>query len=212
MAKLSDLHNAIVKGNLELAVSTTQEALQENIDPQTLISDYLIKGMEEIGTQFEAGKAYVPNLLMSARAMKGALELLKPYMENDKNTISLGKVVIGTVKGDLHDIGKNLVSSMLEGCGFEVINLGVDVSDEKFVAAAKEHKANIVCMSALLTTTMVYMKEVIKAFEKAGIRNDVKIMIGGAPLSEKFAEEIGADGYSDNANAAVTLARKLLNK
>ena len=212
MAKLSDLHNAIVKGNLELAVSTTQEALQENIDPQTLISDYLIKGMEEIGTQFEAGKAYVPNLLMSARAMKGALELLKPYMENDKNTISLGKVVIGTVKGDLHDIGKNLVSSMLEGCGFEVINLGVDVSYEKFVEAAKEHKANIVCMSALLTTTMVYMKEVIKAFEKAGIRNDVKIMIGGAPLSEKFAEEIGADGYSDNANAAVTLARKLLNK
>ena len=212
MAKLSDLHNAIVKGNLELAVSTTQEALQENIDPQTLISDYLIKGMEEIGTQFEAGKAYVPNLLMSARAMKGALELLKPYMENDKNTISLGKVVIGTVKGDLHDIGKNLVSSMLEGCGFEVINLGVDVSDEKFVEAAKKHKANIVCMSALLTTTMVYMKEVIKAFEKAGIRNDVKIMIGGAPLSEKFAEEIGADGYSDNANAAVTLARKLLNK
>ena len=212
MAKLSDLHNAIVKGNLELAVSTTQEALQENIDPQTLISDYLIKGMEEIGTQFEAGKAYVPNLLMSARAMKGALELLKPYMENDKNTISLGKVVIGTVKGDLHDIGKNLVSSMLEGCGFEVINLGVDRSVEKFVEAAKEHKANIVCMSALLTTTMVYMKEVIKAFEKAGIRNDVKIMIGGAPLSEKFAEEIGADGYSDNANAAVTLARKLLNK
>lgn len=212
MAKLSDLHNAIVKGNLELAVSTTQEALQENIDPQTLISDYLIKGMEEIGTQFEAGKAYVPNLLMSARAMKGALELLKPYMENDKNTISLGKVVIGTVKGDLHDIGKNLVSSMLEGCGFEVINLGVDVSDEKFVEAAEEHKANIVCMSALLTTTMVYMKEVIKAFEKAGIRNDVKIMIGGAPLSEKFAKEIGADGYSDNANAAVTLARKLLNK
>ena len=212
MAKLSDLHNAIVKGSLELAVSTTQEALQENIDPQTLISDYLIKGMEEIGTQFEAGKAYVPNLLMSARAMKGALELLKPYMENDKNTISLGKVVIGTVKGDLHDIGKNLVSSMLEGCGFEVINLGVDVSDEKFVEAEKEHKANIVCMSALLTTTMVYMKEVIKAFEKAGIRNDVKIMSGGAPLSEKFAEEIGADGYSDNANAAVTLARKLLNK
>ena len=202
MAKLSDLHNAIVKGNLELAVSTTQEALQENIDPQTLISDYLIKGMEEIGTQFEAGKAYVPNLLMSARAMKGALELLKPYMENDKNTISLGKVVIGTVKGDLHDIGKNLVSSMLEGCGFEVINLGVDVSDEKFVEAAKEHKANIVCMSALLTTTMVYMKEVIKAFEKAGIRNDVKIMIGGAPLSEKFAKEIGADYVAHGSTGA----------
>lgn len=212
MVKLTDLYDAIVKGNLDLAVNTTREALQENIPPQSLISDYLIKGMEEIGTQFEEGKAYVPNLLMSARAMKGALELLKPYMENSKEVVSLGKVVIGTVKGDLHDIGKNLVCSMLEGCGFEVINLGVDVSDEKFVQAVKDNKADIVCMSALLTTTMVYMKEVIKAFEKAGIRNEVKIMVGGAPLNEKFAEEIGADGYSDNANAAVTLARKLTQR
>lgn len=212
MVNLTDLHSAIVKGNLDLAVNTTREALQENIPPQSLISDYLIKGMEEIGTQFEEGKAYVPNLLMSARAMKGALELLKPYMENNKEMVSLGKVVVGTVKGDLHDIGKNLVCSMLEGCGFEVINLGVDVSDEKFVQAVKEHKADIVCMSALLTTTMVYMKEVIKAFENAGIRNEVKIMVGGAPLNEKFAEEIGADGYSDNANAAVTLARKLMQQ
>lgn len=211
MATLTDLHNAIVDGNLELAISTTKESLQENIDPQILISDYLIKGMEEIGARFESGKAYVPNLLMSARAMKGALELLKPYMENSHEIVTLGKVVIGTVKGDLHDIGKNLVCSMLEGCGFEVINLGVDVSDEKFVQAAREYKANIVCMSALLTTTMVYMKEVIKAFENAGIRNEVKIMVGGAPLSEKFALEIGADGYSDNANAAVALARRLLN-
>lgn len=212
MVNLTDLHSAIVKGNLDLAVNTTREALQENIPPQSLISDYLIKGMEEIGTQFEEGKAYVPNLLMSARAMKGALELLKPYMENNKEVVSLGKVVVGTVKGDLHDIGKNLVCSMLEGCGFEVINLGVDVSDEKFVQAVKDNKADIVCMSALLTTTMVYMKEVIKAFEKAGIRNEVKIMVGGAPLNEKFAEEIGADGYSDNANAAVTLARKLMQR
>lgn len=212
MVKLTDLYDAIVKGNLDLAVNTTREALQENISPQSLISDYLIKGMEEIGTQFEEGKAYVPNLLMSARAMKGALELLKPYMENNKEVVSLGKVVVGTVKGDLHDIGKNLVCSMLEGCGFEVINLGVDVSDEKFVQAVKDNKADIVCMSALLTTTMIYMKEVIKAFEKAGIRNEVKIMVGGAPLNEKFAEEIGADGYSDNANAAVTLARKLMQR
>lgn len=212
MVKLTDLYDAIVKGNLDLAVNTTREALQENISPQSLISDYLIKGMEEIGTQFEEGKAYVPNLLMSARAMKGALELLKPYMENNKEVVSLGKVVVGTVKGDLHDIGKNLVCSMLEGCGFEVINLGVDVSDEKFVQAVKDNKADIVCMSALLTTTMVYMKEVIKAFEKAGIRNEVKIMVGGAPLNEKFAEEIGADGYCDNANAAVTLARKLMQR
>lgn len=212
MVKLTDLYDAIVKGNLDLAVNTTRKALQENISPQSLISDYLIKGMEEIGARFEEGKAYVPNLLMSARAMKGALELLKPYMENNKEVVSLGKVVVGTVKGDLHDIGKNLVCSMLEGCGFEVINLGVDVSDEKFVQAVKDNKADIVCMSALLTTTMVYMKEVIKAFEKAGIRNEVKIMVGGAPLNEKFAEEIGADGYSDNANAAVTLARKLMQR
>lgn len=212
MTELANLYEAIVKGNLELAVSTTKEALDENIAPQTLISDYLIKGMEEIGARFEVGKAYVPNLLMSARAMKGSLELLKPYMEGDKAVASLGKVVVGTVKGDLHDIGKNLVCSMLEGCGFEVINLGVDVSDEKFIEAVKQHKADIVCMSALLTTTMVYMKEVIKAFENAGIRNDIKIMVGGAPLSKEFAQEIGADGYSDNANAAVTLARKLLDK
>ena len=208
MAKLSDLHNAIVKGNLELAVSTTQEALQENIDLQTLISDYLIKGMEEIGTQFEAGKAYVPNLLMSARAMKGALELLKPYMENDKNTISLGKVVIGTVKGDLHDIGKNLVASMLEGCGFEVVNIGVDVPAEKFVEVAKTEHADIICLSALLTTTMNYMKEVVDAVKQDGL--NVKIMVGGAPVNDAFAKSIGADGYSSNANAAVALAKSLM--
>lgn len=210
MTDLQDLYTAIVSGNLELAVHTTEKALAGQQNPQVLINDYLIKGMEEIGSRFEAGKAYVPNLLMSARAMKGALELLRPAMENQTEKSALGKVVIGTVKGDLHDIGKNLVCSMLEGCGFEVVNLGVDVSDEKFVEAVKENKADIVCMSALLTTTMVYMQEVIHALEKAGIRKDVKVMVGGAPLSEHFAREIGADGYSDNANAAVTLARKLI--
>ena len=211
MAKLSDLHNAIVKGSLELAVSTTQEALQENIDPQTLISDYLIKGMEEIGTQFEAGKAYVPNLLMSARAMKGALELLKPLLAGNASA-TIGKIVIGTVKGDLHDIGKNLVASMLEGCGFEVINIGIDVTCDKFVEAVKENKADILCMSALLTTTMTYMQDVIRALEEAGIRDQVKVMIGGAPVSQGFADEIGADGYSDNANTAVAVAKVLMGK
>ena len=211
MAKLSDLHNAIVKGNLELAVSTTQEALQENIDLQTLISDYLIKGMEEIGTQFEAGKAYVPNLLMSARAMKGALELLKPLLAGNASA-TIGKIVIGTVKGDLHDIGKNLVASMLEGCGFEVINIGIDVTCDKFVEAVKENKADILCMSALLTTTMTYMQDVIRALEEAGIRDQVKVMIGGAPVSQGFADEIGADGYSDNANTAVAVAKVLMGK
>ena len=211
MAKLSDLHNAIVKGNLELAVSTTQEALQENIDLQTLISDYLIKGMEEIGTQFEAGKSYVPNLLMSARAMKGALELLKPLLAGNASA-TIGKIVIGTVKGDLHDIGKNLVASMLEGCGFEVSNIGIDVTCDKFVEAVKENKADILCMSALLTTTMTYMQDVIRALEEAGIRYQVKVMIGGAPVSQGFADEIGADGYSDNANSAVAVAKVLMGK
>lgn len=208
MTDLKTLYDAILGGNLKAAVDTTNEAIAENIDPQKIINEYMVKAMEEIGARFESGQAFVPNLLMSARAMKGSLELLKPLISNG-SVAPLGKIIIGTVKGDLHDIGKNLVSSMLEGCGFEVINLGVDISSDKFVEAVKEHNANIVCMSALLTTTMTYMKEVIDAFEKAGIRDKVKIMVGGAPLSENFAREIGADGYSDNANAAVTLARSL---
>lgn len=212
MTNLNDLYEAIVKGNLETAVNVTENALKDGCDPQDIINGYLIKGMEEIGSQFEVGKAYVPNLLMSARAMKGSLGLLKPYMESNKTSTSLGKIVVGTVKGDLHDIGKNLVCSMLEGCGFEVFNIGVDVSAEKFIEAVKTTDADIVCMSALLTTTMMYMKDVIDAFKEAGMHDTVKFMVGGAPLSEQFAQEIGADGYSDNANAAVTLARRLLNK
>jgi len=165
--------------------------------------------MEEIGQRFQDGRAYVPNLLMSARAMKGSLDLLKPLLKENASA-SLGKVVIGTVKGDLHDIGKNLVASMLEGCGFEVVNLGVDVTSDKFVEAVKEHEADIICMSALLTTTMVYMKEVVAAVEQAGLKNKVKIMIGGAPITEFYANQIGADGFSDNANSAVQTAKRLM--
>ncbi len=168
------------------------------------------RAMEDIGKRFEEGKAFVPELLMAARAMKGALDLLKPLMKGAASH-RLGKVVIGTVKGDLHDIGKNLVASMLEGCGFEVINLVTDISSEKFITAIKENQAQILCLSALLTTTMNYMQEVIDALEKTGIRQEVKVMIGGAPVSESFARQIGADGYSDNANAAVTLAKSLLS-
>lgn len=155
------------------------------------------------------GKAFVPQLLMAGRAMKGALELLKPLLQGSAST-TIGKVVIGTVKGDLHDIGKNLVASMLEGCGFEVINIGIDVSCDKFVEEVKKNKADILCMSALLTTTMTYMQEVINALEAAGIRHQVKVMIGGAPVSQGFADEIGADGYSDNANTAVAVAKELM--
>lgn len=211
MADLNVLYESIVNGKLETAVAITKEAIEEGISPQVIINDYMIKGMEEMGQRFQEGRAYVPNLLMSARAMKGSLDLLKPLLKGDTSN-SMGKVVIGTVKGDLHDIGKNLVASMLEGCGFEVINLGVDVSSEKFVEALIEHDANILCMSALLTTTMVNMKEVIDAVEKAGLKGKVRIMIGGAPVNDRFSQQIGADGFSDNANSAVQLAKELMAK
>ncbi len=209
MENLDLLKEAIEKGNLAVAVETTQKAVAEGCDPQLVINDYMSKAMEEVGRRFEEGKAFVPELLMAARAMKGALEILKPLLKGDRTKL-LGTVAIGTVKGDLHDIGKNLVASMLEGCGFEVINLGIDVSSEKFINAVKEQNANIICLSALLTTTMSYMKEIIEALEKAGLRNEVKVMVGGAPLNENFAKLIGADGYSSNANGAVALAKKLL--
>ncbi len=209
--ELNELYEAILKGNLNQAKLVTAEAIEQHVEPQIVINNYMIKAMEEIGAQFESGKVFVPNLLLSARAMKGALDLLKPLMQGG-NDAYIGKVVIGTVKGDLHDIGKNLVASMFEGCGFEVINLGVDVSSEQFIAAAIEHKADLICMSALLTTTMNYMKEVIAAVEASELKGKVKIMIGGAPVNNTFAQVIGADGYTSNANAAVAMAKKLIAK
>ena len=171
----------------------------------------MITAMGEVGQRFQDGKAFVPQLLMAGRAMKGALELLKPLLAGNASA-TIGKIVIGTVKGDLHDIGKNLVASMLEGCGFEVINIGIDVTCDKFVEAVKENKADILCMSALLTTTMTYMQDVIRALEEAGIRDQVKVMIGGAPVRQGFSDEIGADGDSDNANTAVAGAKMLMGK
>ena len=207
--KLKPLYEAIVAGKLEPAVEVTRQAIAEGVAPQMIINNYMIKAMGEVGQRFQDGTAFVPQLLMAGRAMKGALELLKPLLAGSAST-TIGKIVIGTVKGDLHDIGKNLVASMLEGCGFEVINIGIDVTCDKFVEAVKENHADILCMSALLTTTMTYMKEVIQALEEAGIRNQVKVMIGGAPVSQGFADEIGADGYSDNANTAVAVAKELI--
>ena len=207
--KLKPLYEAIVAGKLEPAVEITRQAIAEGVAPQMIINNYMIKAMGEVGQRFQDGKAFVPQLLMAGRAMKGALELLKPLLAGSAST-TIGKIVIGTEKGDLHDIGKNLVASMLEGCGFEVINIGIDVTCDKFVEAVKENHADILCMSALLTTTMTYMKEVIQALEEAGIRNQVKVMIGGAPVSQGFADEIGADGYSDNANTAVAVAKELI--
>lgn len=209
--ELEKLTDAIVAGNLNDAVALSGQAVEAGIEPKVIISDYLIKGMEIIGARFGEGKAFVPNLLMSARAMKGCLDLLKPMMKGD-TSISYGKVVIGTVKGDLHDIGKNLVASMFEGSGFEVVNLGINVDADKFVKAVIDNKADILALSALLTTTMGYMKDVIKAVEDAGIRNNVKIMVGGAPVNANFANEIGADIYTSDANEAVVVAKQILGK
>ena len=209
MNNLNELYDAILVGKLEDAVKVTKIAVEEGMTPHEIINQYMIKAMEEIGSRFEAGKVFVPNLLMSARAMRGALDVLKPLMQGQVDSY-IGKIVIGTVKGDLHDIGKNLVASMFEGCGFEVINLGVDVSSDKFISAALENKADIICMSALLTTTMNYMKEVVAAVEASELKGNVKIMVGGAPVNDAFAKAIGADAYTSNANAAVVMAKKLI--
>ena len=209
MENLNLLYTAILKGQLEESVRLTNEAMDNAVPPKVIIDDYMTKAMEEVGRRFENQEAFVPELLLAGRAMKGALEVLKPLLSGN-NSSHIGKIVIGTVKGDLHDIGKNLVASMLEGCGFEVINLGIDISSDTFLQAVKQHRADILCMSALLTTTMNYMKEVIEELEKAGMRKSVKVMVGGAPVSEAYARQIGADGFSDNANAAVALARSLM--
>lgn len=209
MADLNKLFDSIVAGKLEAAVEVTNQIIEEQLDIQSVINDYMIKAMEEIGARFQEHKAYVPELLMAARAMKGSLELLKPHMK-DENVKTAGKIIIGTVFGDLHDIGKNLVASMFEGCGFEVINLGVNIPNSQFVEVVKQEKPDILCLSALLTTTMVNMKAVIEALEQAGLRDQVKVMVGGAPVNEMFANQIGADGYSSNANTAVIKAKELL--
>ncbi len=209
MEELKKMYDAILTGNFKAAREITQQALAAGVDPQVLVQEQMIPAMDEVGRRYEANEYFVPELLISARAMKAALELIRPLL-TARGTEPAGRVVIGTVKGDLHDIGKNLVAAMLEGAGFEVIDLGVDVTPEKFIAALNERHASLVAMSALLTTTMNSMKTTVEALKTAGVRNKVKIMIGGAPVTQKYADEIGADGYSSNANAAVALARKLV--
>jgi corrinoid protein of di/trimethylamine methyltransferase len=210
MTDLNNLYTAIVAGNLDLSVETTKCAIAEGIDPQIIIKDYMIPAMEKIGTMFENCDVFVPELLLAARAMKGSLGLIQPLL-TASGTESKEKIIIGTVKGDLHDIGKNIVGSMLEGAGFQVINLGNDVNPQKFIDAIGTHNPQIVAMSALLTTTMTSMESTINAIREAGLRDKVKIMIGGAPVTANFSNKIGADGFSDNANGAVKLARELLS-
>ncbi len=209
MADLQKIHDAIVKGDAKTATAKVDEALSEGRDPLDIVNNYMIPAMDEVGRRFEANEYFVPELLIAGRAMKLSLEKIKPRLAS-QGVEPKGRVVIGTVKGDLHDIGKNLVGSLLEGGGFEVTDLGVDVSPENFAKAAQEKNASIVALSALLTTTMPSMRTTIEALRSAGLRDQVKVMIGGAAVTQDFAKEIGADGYSDNAAGAVKLARQLV--
>jgi corrinoid protein of di/trimethylamine methyltransferase len=208
MADLKALHQAILTGDAVTAKTITESALKEGAAPLALVQDVMMPAMDEVGKKFEANEYFVPELLLAARAMKSSLELIRPLLAAG-GIEPAGKIAIGTVKGDLHDIGKNLVAAMLEGGGFEVIDLGVNVDPQKFVRAVKEKGAQIVALSALLTTTMPAMKTTIDALAKAGVREQVKVMVGGAPVTETYAKEIGADGYSQNAAGAVPLARSL---
>ncbi len=209
MARSEELYNAILEGNSKRAHAATETALAAGVTPMELIAGSMVPAMDEVGRLFEAEEYFVPELLLAGRAMKSALELLRPLMTASGEKMAT-KVVIGTVKGDLHDIGKNIVGSMLEGSGFEVIDLGTDVSPEKFVAAVEQQSPQVVCMSALLTVTMPAMKTTIDALKNAGLRMQVKVLIGGAPVTMQYAKEIGADGYSESASGAVGLVRSLL--
>lgn len=209
MELLEKLAKEIYNGNAEAVAALTQEALDAGLSPEEILNQGMIAGMDAVGRDFRDGILFVPEVLIAARAMHAGMDILRPLL-TEAESHSKGTVVLGTVRGDLHDIGKNLVGMMMEGAGFQVVDLGTDVPPEKFVEAAKEHRARIVGMSALLTTTMTEMPNVIAALEEAGLRDAVKVMVGGAPVTERFAEEIGADGYAPNASAAVEKARELL--
>jgi 5-methyltetrahydrofolate--homocysteine methyltransferase len=205
---LKPIYDAVLDGNKPAAEAAVKSAIEAKVPADTILKEGLIAAMAEVGRLFEENEYFVPEMLVSARAMQAGLNHLKPLLA-EAGTASAGKVVIGTVKGDLHDIGKNLVAMMLEGAGFEVIDLGTDVSPEKFVKAVVDNNAQIIGMSALLTTTMPSMGGTIKALEEAGLRDRVKVMIGGAPVTDGFAKQVGADGYSPDASSAVRLAKSL---
>jgi len=206
---LEELKRAVLSGDDERAAELTKKALEEGIEPGKVLNEALIPAMEIVGREYEEGERYVPEMLISAEAMKAAMGVLRPRLVETGVRLK-GKVVIGTVEGDLHDIGKNLVAMMLEGAGFEVIDLGVEVTAERFIQAVREHKPDVLGMSALLTTTMIHMPEVIEALKEAGLREEVKVIVGGAPVTQEYAEKIGADGYAPDAANAVAVVKKLL--
>jgi len=206
---LDDLYDAVFDGNRDHVVATVHELIGVEVPPEVILYDSMIPAIQEVGAQFEQGKAFVPEMLVAARAMQGGLDLLRPLLVQS-NIQPLARAVIGTVKSDIHDIGKNMVAMMWEGAGFEVTDLGVNVPPQKFIDAIHSTGATLVGISALLTTTMTNIPVTLKAFEDAGIRQQVKVIIGGAPITADFAAQIGADGYAADANKAVTVAKSLL--
>jgi methylmalonyl-CoA mutase cobalamin-binding domain/chain len=209
MSDLQSLYTAVLNGDAKAAKAITAQAIADGVTPMHLVTTFMVPAMAEVGRRFECNEFFVPELLIAARAMKAALEIIRPLLAAS-GAEPAGRVVIGTVQGDLHDIGKNLVAAMLEGGGYEVHDLGVNVSPEKFITVARERNANLIAMSALLTTTMPAMKTTIQAISDAGLRSKVKILIGGAPTSRAYADQIGADGYAETAAGVVALARKVV--
>jgi corrinoid protein of di/trimethylamine methyltransferase len=207
---VSVIYDAILNGSAPQAAEATRRALADGADALDLVQREMVPAMDEVGRRFECEEYFVPELLLAARAMKASLALLRPLLASS-GAQPAGRVVIGAVKGDLHDIGKNIVAAMLEGGGFEVTDLGVDVAPEKFVEAVRASHADVVCLSALLTVTMPAMRTTLDALEAAGLRGQVKVLVGGAPVTQRWSDEIGADGYGESAVAAVSLARKLVN-
>ena len=209
MQNLDSLHAAVLNGDARTAKAVTQEALAEGVEPLKLVQDYMMPAMAEVGRRFESNEYFVPELLISARAMKAALELIRPLLIASGSE-PVGRVALGTVKGDLHDIGKNLVGMMLEGSGFKVVDAGINVEPEKFLELARANNAQLIGVSALLTTTMTNMKAVVEQVKQSDLAGKVKVMIGGAPLTQAFCDEIHADGYSPDAASAADLAKKLV--
>ena len=208
---LQKLFDAVLEGDFDGVKTNVTAALEAGLDPNAILNDGMIAAMREVGVRFEAGEYYVPEMLIAARAMQSGMTLLKPHLQKTEQK-SNGRVLMGTVKGDLHDIGKNLVGLMLEGAGYEIIDLGVDVPAEEFVKKAMELKPDIIGMSALLTTTMASMKTTLDALDAAGLRRNIKVIVGGAPVTEAYAQHIDADGFSPDASRAVNLVNELLGK
>ncbi|MGM0445890.1 MAG: corrinoid protein [Bacillota bacterium] len=210
MADYEQLAEAVIKGNMDSVVELTNEAVEEGIKPNEIIENGLIRGMNVVGKRFKAGDMFVPEVLMAAKAMKDGMNIVKPLLLEGEMS-SKGKILLGTVSGDLHDIGKNLVGMMIESSGMEIINVGTDVSPEEFVEKIREHKPDVLAMSALLTTTMLSMQDTIEVLKEEGLRDSVKVVVGGAPVTQEFADKIGADGWAPDAASAKDLVYDLIN-